>query len=738
MIAFIAIFNINVDTASAFSLPVKGYGELHEDKNGKVLWSNYYLDSVSESEVEDNNFFVGFLKSLDLTEKVGSWIASIFNYFANAMMTVNIYLTKAMILTFDFAYENSLINSLLAGVESKVKAISGVSGIGFGKDGLFPNLITFIALFSAVYGLFLFFWKRTILASLETVVKTTIVLAVSILFFSNFSFYLNGAHVISKEITSFVLTGGELGGKAQERALDEINGMLWEQFVDSPYIYAQFGAGSLEELKGGESRVRAFLDLRSDSISERNELLKEEYERGNTAILDTSVINKIAFLPIVLMTNGIVSIPIYVLSFAFLFFQFWFVIMASIGPFALLIGAIPGQFGVFKRYFVELLIPLGLQIGISFITLILMTLSEVSRNFFISQAPGNEDSLTTIILRYITLLIVQFVLFASIFMLKNRIQSLFFSGSKLMKEMGKTVQDTSKKIASTGGAVAGATVGAGAVVATGGAGAGAMAIGAMKGANLGSEIGKASVGESSIGDIAQAGLSAKRTADLSKLTNFMQGNDDNVSLGGESKDIESYSDSDAELTPEQENKKMEQEALEEEGLQAIKDYAEENDYDEKQYEKLKSYLEDEDVDLSRVTPESLEEARKETEEFEGVVGLNYDKILAKKLKENQMEEIQLEAELRQTRNEELDEFMSNRNMNQAEKNRVYRYLDEKAIDMKDLQEDDFEIVDQEVRKRMSDGEKIDYTDEFSKGLADIVREREDEKARQRIISSFND
>src|SRR5699024_474828 len=354
---------------------------------------DYNLDTVPDK----------FAKEKTWTEKVNEWIPplgkldeftgdlnpfshipAMLNFFANIAFQTNIFLTKVLLTIMDFVYDFDMVNILIENMASKVRAVSGISADHSIGNGVFGSFITIIVLSSAVYALFMMLFKRSILNSLETVIKTFVVITLSMLLFANYSSFLTGANKITTQASSLILgvsfidDGEEKTNKEQASAFSEDNirsnmkDNIWEMFVDRPYLYMMFGETSFYNEESPEIRKRFNKIVQYKAESEKRiENLEKEAQKGNKAILHSNVEKRLAFTPIYFFINFMVSLPILILLASIILFQFWFLIMALFAPFALIVAAIPGQFNVLKRYGIELAFPLLAKIGVSFMLLML-------------------------------------------------------------------------------------------------------------------------------------------------------------------------------------------------------------------------------------------------------------------------------------------------------------------------------------------------------------------------------
>ncbi|MFC2947578.1 CD3337/EF1877 family mobilome membrane protein [Virgibacillus sediminis] len=495
--------------------------------------SYYHLDAVPEDFAKDEGFMdniksnLWFLDSNEISQKM----SEMFNYLANIAFDMNILMTNFMLSSLDFAYEFNFINTIIEKLDDIVGGITGISGNGhITSSGIFGNLAIFAAVFAVIYAAFLMLWKRSMFASLGTIIQTTLALTVAILLFTNYSPFLTGLNQITTQASSLVLAGNsqDVDDGAQpsttsrldeESLKDGMKDNIWGLFIDRPYLYMMYGETDLNSLADSKSeavnRVNNILKEQPNS-EERYSAISNELEvHQNEHLLYDNIRSRLSFTVMYLGINGVVSIPIYLLSIALLVFQFWFMLIAIFAPFALLFGAIPGQFNVVKRYFIELGLPLVLKIVVSFTALVIFAISDLlyEADFVVADNNGPVEAYTAAAL-------IHFVLLILIFLLRNRIRNIFSAGSQGVQElregMGSLTNPLKKGVQGTSTA-AGAAVGA---VATGGAGA-------IAGANVGGAIGRAATGEGNVGDIAKSGMHAHRSHQMASLRKLPS---DNASL----------------------------------------------------------------------------------------------------------------------------------------------------------------------------------------------------------------
>src|SRR5699024_7844401 len=241
---------------------------------------------------------------------------------------------------------------------------------------------------------FLLIWRRSMIESLTVILQTVVALAIALLLFTNYSTFLNGVNDVTTQASGVVLGGGSFK-KNYDPVRDPITGAepmpiedasntptglnedslrmqmrnnLWSLFVDRPYLYLMYGKVDLDKIEGGKGRVNKILKKPKGSEEREEALLEEIDENGydNDYMKYSNTGQRLAFTAIYLGINGITSIPVYILALLLIVFQFWFMLIAALAPFALIVGAVPGQFNIIPRYFIELGLPLVLKIVVAF------------------------------------------------------------------------------------------------------------------------------------------------------------------------------------------------------------------------------------------------------------------------------------------------------------------------------------------------------------------------------------
>lgn len=456
----------------------------------------YYIDAVTErdaklaktnsvwSDIKDTLFgWTDF--SGNFMEKFNSMLLM----FVNLFFKINLFLTGTLIAILDFSMEFDVVELIITEVSSHIVKITGFTGLGF-NGGIFGMFLTTIFLIVALYMLYVFVVKRAFLQSFSELGKTIIVLVVAMAIFSNYTSFLIGANNIANEATKNVLTS--VNTVSQNNS---VNDTLWTMFVDRPYLTLQYGTYNIEEI--GQSRVESILKTPYGEARQNKVLIDEVAKNNNELMVSSSILERLAFTMFYSGVNFIVAIPIGILAIVLITLQLWYVAIAVIAPFALLIALLPTSFGVMKRYFVELAIPLGLKVFFAAFTVIILFLSEIL--YGISATNFADKGL----LGFIVVGLIQALVFFVIFLLRKRIMNIFSSGSTMIASMRdgastanplNAIKKATQLVAQAGGTAIGGITGG--------------LAGAQVGNSLGKLVGKAATGDVGVSEAVDSSLRA--------------------------------------------------------------------------------------------------------------------------------------------------------------------------------------------------------------------------------------
>lgn len=456
---------------------------------------HYTLDIANPNELEQKGFFSNTWDFISL-QVVDDTISETLHYsiffVVDMFFKLNVFMTNVMLAILNFAYNTNIINSLIDNIEETMRSFTGIEGARFGDTGLFSGFLGLIGLLTALFTLYQFIVKKASISAFSSILKSVFALTLALLFFSNYTEVLKEAHSVSTDLSAALLSGSvdisvnETSGAIESTTVREkMNDNIFTMFVHKPYLMLQYGTINVDDI--GASRVEELLTTEKGE-KRRAIVIKEVTEKKNETLTYAGVINRLVFAGVMTITNVVSSIPIFLLAFFLVIFQFWFLVIALIAPFVFLWSALPNQFGVLKRYFFEMSIPLILKMGLSVISLILFGITDVLYN--INTLGGGTQG-------YIITTLLQSLILFTLFLLRKRIFNVFSTGSRelniLREQMNSTFIEPMKKGARDTLTVGGAIIG----------GAVAGPQGAMIGANIGSSAGSAFSGESDLSGMAK-------------------------------------------------------------------------------------------------------------------------------------------------------------------------------------------------------------------------------------------
>lgn len=393
----------------------------------------------------------------------------------------NILMTDFLLICLDVAMDGVVLNSLISVVESTIQDVSGISKSGgiISGTGVFGTLGLTFAAIAVGYMAWVFLVQRAPIQGLKSAFQPMLAVLLAILFISNFGDVLRGLNSITTEVSEGIATATQ--------QYEEVGDFVHTVFIHRPWMYLNFDTADEEAV--GKDRVETFLLNPSDS-PEKREAVKAEYSEGNEMMAPGSGVKRLGYVVMFHVVNALLSAPIWILSFILFALQVYFVAIAAIAPFALIMSMLPNQGGIMIRYFKELMYPLAVKLFVSFLALIVFTIQTIS--FSVPTSGGFTG--------YWISVFVQMVIYLVLFLMRKRIISIFAAARGYLKDIAqsrKLVTDPAKQTVTGTSTVVGATVGA---IAGG-------PQGAMAGASLGSSVGKATTGDQ--GAMATLGTSAK-------------------------------------------------------------------------------------------------------------------------------------------------------------------------------------------------------------------------------------
>jgi len=455
----------------------------HEVTNGGSP-AYYQLDVTSKTGEEETGMAAAF-------STIGSWISGDavkdeimaqmyegINFLVNIAFKANVYMTNAMLTVLDYAFEFDVINTIIDKVEGIMQQVTGISGLKFSGLGLYGQLLSIICVVAGILFVITYFFKRAQIEAVSKIAQVVLILSFTLIFFTNYATILKGANTLTTQLTAVVMgaTSG-LNNEDGKTGQQSIGDNMWDLFVHRPYLYMQYGTDDASKIGG--NRVDTLLAM---SPGKDRQTYVEESEVGelkNTMMTYSKVPDRLVFTIMYLVVNGITSIPIFLLGLLIIAFQFWFLVLALLAPIFLLIAAFPGNTGVFRRYIEELTLPLLMKVGVSFIALVIFTMSAIVYEV------GNADAIC-----YVAVAVIEFVVLVLIFLIRKRLISILYAGNTAVRMLANEAAKADQRFDDTRRAVGKFAVQAGLAAATGGTSLAATGASGAAASALGSAMSK--------------------------------------------------------------------------------------------------------------------------------------------------------------------------------------------------------------------------------------------------------
>ncbi|MEF3355764.1 hypothetical protein PV403_21780, partial [Paenibacillus sp. GYB006] len=227
----------------------------------------YQIDVTSKTEdgdEEENVFSQAF-------STVGSWISGdavkdsimaqfyeAMNFMVNILFKMNLYMTNAMLTVLDYAFDFDVVNTLIERIEGVMQSLTGISSMSFSSLGLYGKLIGIIGISIGLLFAYQYLFKNAQIEAVGNLVKTFLILVVTLLFFSNYATVLKGANSLTTEASAIIMGAGS--GLSEDGTISGRQSMgnnMWDLFVHRPYLYMQYGTDKESEV--GVSRVDELL-----------------------------------------------------------------------------------------------------------------------------------------------------------------------------------------------------------------------------------------------------------------------------------------------------------------------------------------------------------------------------------------------------------------------------------------------------------------------------------------------
>lgn len=424
---------------------------------GKTVY--YQLDIVGDKDLNDSSIWGNFTNHITfhfLSQGVNDGIYyAIFETFCQLPFSLDKLLTYIMLQILNFAYSYDVVNQLIGAIKSSVVNMTGIKSGKFSSKGLFGGFMSLLTAVTVIYTIYLFVVRRATISAFNGILKTVIVLTVSLGFFSNYSTILTGLNTMSTQASAMVLSqnvGVQTDGHGhlqKTTALQKMDDELFDMFVFRPWLQLEFGTSNFQFITS--KRAWSLISKDPSSDARHTAIINDVKNHNNQYLTNSTVAYRAGLMLVILILDGFDSLPIYFLSFALVICQFWFLIIAMVAPYALLWSAFPGQFRVMKRYLLELILPLAVKMLISISGLMLFGMIDAVTKV----ANVNQASMSGII--YTAL--IETTLLITAFLLRRRIMGIFAAGSGFVNDLRNSASGLAAGAGMLGGAVLGSGFG---------------------------------------------------------------------------------------------------------------------------------------------------------------------------------------------------------------------------------------------------------------------------------------
>lgn len=577
------------------------------------------IDTIPEDALEEEGFFEGIFSSIGdglkwAVSKIPAfgWVDDIpafsdivpfmVNFILDLAFTMNIALTELLISVIDFSMSLEFVETFLDKIEGSLRTVVGVNSDGkISDNSFFGTFGGIIALISIIYAIFLFFFRKSMLASIGSILQTVLIIALAVVLFTNFPKYMGGLNTLGVEASALLLggtsnphdleinfsepgEGNEIIGDGESSVIERMKDNIRIMFVDRPYLIMMFGDWDYERLGDGDAkagRQRVENVVYASDKEAKMEALVEEGKNGNENVLHTNFHNKIAITPIYYFTNAITGIFILILMLISLFLQFWFLLISVLAPFVLIVAAIPGQLGVLWQYLRELISPIAFKVGLSFFMLMFFIFTDAFYELIkdVTAVELYGSSIGMFLFGLLTGGVGPLIVIIALFMLVRRAYKIFTSGSFIFRKTTEKLESGASKATGSIGAVAGGVLG----FSVGGP------VGAVQGATMGAGVGKNIPGTVLGNEESQEGMKRATVASVIGLGHMSKSGN----LGSKSN--------------------ISDEISETQGFNNIKDFLEERGVTGRKADKILETLEDSNIDLTDVDNDLLAETFNDNE-----------------------------------------------------------------------------------------------------------------------------
>ncbi|MDY8049415.1 hypothetical protein UY416_24285 [Paenibacillus polymyxa] len=413
-------------------------GDHEQTSDGSKAY--YQIDVTSKTPGEEEGGFFSTLGSWISGDAVKDEVLAQFyegmNFMVNTMFKMNVFMTKGMLSVLDFAFKFDIVNDLIDGISGVMEKLTGISGGKFMGSGIYGKMLQIIGISIGIAFLYKYFFARAQLQATSMTANSLLMLVVALLFFSNYAPTLKTVNNVTTEMSAVVMGAASgLTNDGQTDTKTTLGDNMWNLFIHRPYLFLQYGSDSEGSI--GSGRVDELLVIppgkQRQSYIEDNEIK----ERANTNMTYAAVPDRLVFSGLYSSVNAFTSIPIFALAIAILAFQFWFLGVAAVAPFYLVIAAFPNQGGIFRRYAEELFLPLILKVAMSILALIIFTMSAI---VYQTSDTNNYAYLATAVVEFIVLVIIIFI--------RKRLMRILFAGGAMARSVAMEASKADQYITS--------------------------------------------------------------------------------------------------------------------------------------------------------------------------------------------------------------------------------------------------------------------------------------------------
>lgn len=424
----------------------------------------YQLDVTTVPEEDDDKNAAeeaiqnakDFITGKPLKEGFKEQFFELENSIADLIFQLNIFLTSATIKVLDLAFNYTIINKIIDKIDTAMIALTGIKGGVFTNSGLIGSFVGIAAALTAIVALYLFAWKRAPLGAFKSIGSTILVLALALVFFSQYATFLKGANQISTEASQIVLTTPSSVLSKTARTPEEIRKDMFknlqDQFIHRPYLYMMYGTDETKKI--GEKRINELLKKKPGEDRQKYVEEQEVTKKKNMNMTYANVQSRLIFTAYYMFINTINGSVLIILALALVVIQFWFITMACVAPFAFAWAMFPQQGGVLKNYSFRLSEPLLIKVMLSLITFVFFTISTLSYQLDLQDAASYFDTSIAQLAIYILMLV-----------LGNKIKKIFKTSKQFryimseVKEFRKSMLHSATQITQVAATAAGAIYG---------------------------------------------------------------------------------------------------------------------------------------------------------------------------------------------------------------------------------------------------------------------------------------